>query len=235
MPDILSIRSYSTKPVDHSHDYYQLVLPLRGSIAIKVGNFNGKVAVGECVIVRKHENHLFTAPPEARFVVADMSCLPVKIDSFDGVVFAINKTLSCYLLFIEEQLQQQLNLQLEQSMFHTFYLLLSEQTLMPKLDARIANAIHFIQMHVQQVLSIEQLAQVACLSSTQFKVLFKKYTGMTVMNFVSKVRMEKAQALLRHTDYPINIIGEKVGYPEQAAFSRKFSKHFGLPPTRFKS
>ena len=67
-----------------------------------------------------------------------------------------------------------------------------------------------------------------------FKKLFKIQTGMTVMKYVTKLRMEKAQALLTHTDYPLPIIGEKVGYKEPSAFSRKFSQYFGLSPTKFK-
>ena len=58
---------------------------------------------------------------------------------------------------------------------------------------------------------------------------------MTVMKYVTKLRMEKAQALLTHTDYPLQIIGEKVGYKELSAFSRKFSQYFGLSPTKFKT
>jgi AraC-like DNA-binding protein len=39
--------------------------------------------------------------------------------------------------------------------------------------------------------------------------------------------------LLMHTDYPLQIIGEKVGYNELSAFSRKFSQYFGFSPTKF--
>lgn len=54
------------------------------------------------------------------------------------------------------------------------------------------------------------------------------------MKYVTKLRMEKAQALLTHTDFPLQIIGEKVGYKEPSAFSRKFSHYFGLSPINFK-
>jgi len=82
-------------------------------------------------------------------------------------------------------------------------------------------------------LQIKRLAESAFLSETQFKKLFKQHTGMTVMKYVTKLRMEKALALLTHTDYPLQIIGEKVGYKEPSTFSRKFSQYFGLSPTKF--
>ncbi|MCV5745599.1 helix-turn-helix transcriptional regulator, partial [Escherichia coli] len=68
------------------------------------------------------------------------------------------------------------------------------------------------------------------LSSTQFKLLFKKQLGFTVHDYVTKLRMEKAQALLRHTDFSVQQVGEMVGYPESSTFSRKFSQYYGLSP-----
>jgi len=53
----LSIRSYNTKLTSHMHDYHQLVFPLRGVIHIKVGSFDGKVASGECVVVKATHNY----------------------------------------------------------------------------------------------------------------------------------------------------------------------------------
>ncbi|XOV77422.1 MAG: helix-turn-helix domain-containing protein [Aestuariibacter sp.] len=234
MTDSLSIRSYSSKPMNHAHDFHQLVLPLRGVISIQVGQFNGKVAPGECVIVRAREEHLFTANPEARFVVADMQTLPDNLYSYQGVVFAVKKSLSSYMTFVEEQLEQQLNPTLENAMFETFALLLSNQILMPKVDNRIATAMMFIEQNIQERLNINMLADAACLSSTQFKLLFRKQTGLPPMSYVTQMRMEKAQALLTHTDYPLQMIGEMVGYPDLSTFSRNFSQYYGLPPTKFK-
>lgn len=233
MQNLLSIRSYSTKPTSHSHHFDQLVLPLRGVINIRVGSFNGKVAPGECVIVKAEEEHLFTAESEARFVVADMHNLPSNLSSSQCTVFAINTSLISYLNFIENQLEHQINAPLEVAMFETFFLLLSEQPLLPKLDKRIGAAISYIEQNIEEPLQIKHLAKIAFLSETQFKKLFKQQTNTTVMGYVTRLRMEKAQALLMHTDYPLQIIGEKVGYKEISAFSRKFSQYFGFSPTKF--
>lgn len=235
MKNLLSIRSYSTKPVRHSHDFHQLVLPLRGVINICVGDFNGKVMPGECVVVKRQESHLFTAEKKARFVVADMENLPGNILSSSSIVFESNAPLKRFLSFIESQLERNINVQLEQTMFSLFELLLAEQPLLPKIDVRIGKAITFIEQHLAETLHINMLAKSAFLSDTQFKKLFKRYTGLTVMQFVTKLRMEKAQALMTHTDYSLQLVGEKVGFKQPSAFSRKFSQYFGMPPTQFKS
>ena len=234
MQSNLSIRSYSTKPTIHAHDFYQLVLPLRGVISIEVGLFDGKVAPGECVIVKKQEEHLFTANPEARFVVADMVNVPENISTYQDIVFAVKKPLALYLNFIEAQLELQVNAVLEKAMYDTFYHLLSEHILLPKLDKRIANVIDYIERNLKEKLTIATLASAANLSNTQFKVLFKLQTGLTAMDYVNKARIEKAQALLSHTDYPLKIIGEMVGYTDLSSFSRRFTQLVGLPPSKFK-
>ena len=119
-------------------------------------------------------------------------------------------------------------------MYETFCLLLAEQRLLPKLDTRISNVLIFIEQHIGESLNIADLAKVSYLSPTQFKKNFKKQLGVTVLQYISSVRMEKAQALLTHTDYPLRIIGEQVGYKELSTFSRKFKQHFGISPKKFK-
>jgi AraC-like DNA-binding protein len=58
----------------------------------------------------------------------------------------------------------------------------------------------------------------------------KDVTGQTVMQYIAHQRMARAKALLSHTDYPVHIVAEKVGYQDVSAFSRRFSKHFGVSP-----
>ncbi|MCI2283945.1 AraC family transcriptional regulator [Colwellia sp. MSW7] len=199
-----------------------------------MANFNGKVAPGECVVVKAGEEHLFTANCEARFVVADLDVLPINLSSSEQIVFAINTSLVSYLVFIEKQLENQINAALENSMYETFFLLLKEQSLLPVIDTRIGKATTYIERNITEKLAISHLAKVAFLSETQFKKLFKTQTGYTVLSYITMLRMEKAQALLRHTDYSFQLIGEKVGYHDLSTFSRKFSQYCGLSPTQFK-
>tara|TARA_R110002153_G_scaffold10418_1_gene41156 strand:- start:33005 stop:33712 length:708 start_codon:yes stop_codon:yes gene_type:complete len=233
MQNKLSIRSYNRDRRSHSHDFYQLVLPLKGVINIDVAKFSGKVAPGECVWINKHQMHHFTANSEARFVVADMEFLPPNLTDSGQLVFAINLPLISYLEFIEQQLGYQINPVMERAMFHTFLLLLAEQQLLPRLDKRIGAVLVFLEHRLAENITISDLAQIACLSETQFKKVFREQIGQTAIQYVTQKRMEKAKALLQHTDYSIQMIAEHVGYTDISAFSRRFSTHFGLTPTQF--
>ncbi|MGB5444797.1 MAG: AraC family transcriptional regulator [Psychromonas sp.] len=233
MVNSLSIRSYNSIRKGHDHPFHQLVLPLRGVINIEVGAFSGKVTPGECVVVKSGEMHHFNADPQARFVVADMETMPEQIMQSSITVFSISTPLLHFISFVEEQLNYQINKDIEDLMFATFYQLLSEQRLLKQIEPRVRKVLEYIESHLPELLSIAHLSAIACLSPTQFKKVFKQQTQLTVTQYITRLRMEKAQALLLHTDYPMQIVAETVGYTDLTAFSRRFSQHFGLPPSKF--
>ncbi|WP_427981926.1 helix-turn-helix domain-containing protein [Agarivorans sp.] len=233
MKNNLAIRSYSLMKQGHSHAFHQLVLPLKGGLNIEVGRFHGKIRPGQCVVVKAGEFHYFTAQTEARFVVADLQQLPSNLSEAESVVFSVNPPLLHYLAFIEQQLNSQVNQQIEQLMMQTFCCLLAEQQVLRFFDHRIQKVLDYIESHLATSLSNQQLAAVAYLSLTQLKKLFKQQTGLSISQYVRQARMEKAQALLRHTDYPIQIVAQTVGYSDHAAFSRSFAKYCGMSPSQY--
>lgn len=232
----ISIRSYTWHTKGHAHDFYQVVLPLSGVINIEVEQYKGKVTAGECVVIRKDETHFFNADDSARFIVVDSHTLPNRIESHIEqslqIVFAINKPLQAFLEFAEAQLIHQISPAIEQLMFDTFYQLLEEQTITIQYDAKIKATVDYINQHIAANLSIQTLASIACLSPTQFKQNFKLQTGHTVTAYITNIRMHKAQTLLRHTDTPLVIVAELVGYTNVSAFSRRFSNYFGIAPSK---
>ncbi|MFP2770536.1 helix-turn-helix transcriptional regulator [Oceanisphaera sp. KMM 10153] len=233
MPNHLYLRSYTRQRHGHAHDFHQLVLPLRGVIQLEIEGFYGKVAPGECVMIRRGEPHHFTADTQARFVVADLDGLPANLAGGDRLVFAVSPPLSRYLDFIEAQLEHQVNAGIEEAMVATFMVLVAEQRLNPRLDHRIQQVLLHVERHLTEKITLQQLAGVACLSETQLKKLFRQQLGLTVMQYVTQKRMDKARALIQHTDYSMQLIAELVGYTDLSAFSRRFSRYFGMTPTRF--
>lgn len=72
-------------------------------------------------------------------------------------------------------------------------------------------------------------------SSSYLTKIFATQYSCTPSKYLINLRMQKATQLLTHNpDLSIRQIGECVGYPEQAYFSRIFKKHFGTSPADFR-
>ena len=230
MQETLTIRAYEPTPRSHSHRFHQVVVPLRGAIEMRLDDFQGSIAVGHCVIVRKGVAHAFRAKRQARFLVADLLELPVAASALDCPFATISSAFKSFCLFAEQQLSSQRDADLETSMVTLFRQLLSQQDFLPALDRRISRALEHIESDLAQQHSLERLAGVAALSVSRFKVLFARHTGMTLGRYLLTQRMEKARALLANTDTPINLIAERSGYSDPSAFSRRFKQYHGVAP-----
>ncbi|WP_076417617.1 AraC family transcriptional regulator [Colwellia sp. UCD-KL20] len=229
----ISIRSYTNNIQSHAHSYHQLVLPLHGSINISVGEFSGLVSMGDCVIIRSGETHQFKAHENARFIVVDTHTLPENITASPNEKVSINAPLLAFIQFIETQLNHHINQEIEAFTFQFFYQLLALQPLSNNIDKRLNKVLSYISQHLTTEITNTQLAQLAFLSTTQFKKVFKDNIGLTTQQYIIQQRMEKAKTLLTHTDTPIAIIAEQVGYQSPSAFSRKFKAYFGNSPKAF--
>ncbi|THF84676.1 response regulator [Cohnella fermenti] len=91
--------------------------------------------------------------------------------------------------------------------------------------------------HIRETLSVNQsvqdYAKRAHLSASYFANLFKKLTGMSVMQFVTQERIEKAKQLLAE-GRTVTETASLLGYEERSYFSDVFKKHSGMTPTEFR-
>lgn len=232
MSQYFSIRTYTKNFRSHYHEYHQLVLPLHGVIDIRVGKFSGLVGVGDCVIIRAGELHGFSAHEAARFIVVDMEKLPDNIQQASEEKITIDSALLSFTQFLEQQLNSQLNQTVEQCAFALFYQLLGQQKSTNRIDKRLESVLATIHDDLSATFTTNALAKLACLSATQFKVVFKQCLGLTVQQYIRQCRMNKAKALVTHTDMPIAIVAQQVGYRDSSAFSRQFKLFFGHSPSQ---
>jgi len=73
------------------------------------------------------------------------------------------------------------------------------------------------------------------ISSTHLGNLFRKYVGKTYVEYLTGLRMEKAQQLmLAHPDMPLKDIAEIVGYIDRHYFTKVFKQTTGLSPSVFR-
>ena len=93
---------------------------------------------------------------------------------------------------------------------------------------------HFISQNLHTDLSLTSLADSVHLSSSYLSRLFKKETGVTVTDYITAERMEKARQLLEQTDQSIESITQQVGYPTHHYFTKRFKQRYGVTPKEYR-
>ncbi len=83
--------------------------------------------------------------------------------------------------------------------------------------------------------SIGEIAEVCHVSVSRMSRQFKTAVGMGFLEYVWKMRLEKAQELLRTTDLSVDEISLQVGYLAATSFHRKFKQETGLTPSQYRS
>ena len=83
-------------------------------------------------------------------------------------------------------------------------------------------------------LSQREIAEAMGVTAPYLSSVFKKEMGISVMQYITLSRMEKAKEYLFHTDMRIREISEKVGFNDEYYFSRIFKKHCGLSPQQIR-
>ena len=83
-------------------------------------------------------------------------------------------------------------------------------------------------------LSLEKLCKHLHVSVARFSTNFKKDMGISYVNFLTNVRLQKAGELLKTTDEKTYMIAEMVGYADQNYFSYVFKKKYGVSPSKYR-
>ena len=82
---------------------------------------------------------------------------------------------------------------------------------------------------------LPELAQMAAMSETKLKQLFKQTFGDSIYNYFQKARMEEAAFLLKQAKRSVSETGYELGFSNLSHFSRLFEKHYGMTPKKYSS
>lgn len=101
--------------------------------------------------------------------------------------------------------------------------------------AAVAKARRFITAYHSEEISLSRVAQVVNTSATYFSKRFKEVAGMTFVDYLGRVRVEKAKALLRNPSLRISTVALEVGFQSLSQFNRTFRKVTGRSPKEFRA
>ncbi|MDR6550763.1 AraC family transcriptional regulator [Paenibacillus qinlingensis] len=97
------------------------------------------------------------------------------------------------------------------------------------------NVMKYLTEHVEQPFRLKAMAQHLNFSIDYSSKCLRKHTGLTPLQYLNRIRIQKARELLEHTNLTLREISTKVGIPEMNYFFRLFRKHTGMPPAKYRS
>lgn len=100
---------------------------------------------------------------------------------------------------------------------------------------KVSDVLNYINNHLADNLNIRQLSEQFGISFFHFHRILKAYLNEPLGSYINRIRLETAIKLIRYSDEPISDIAQRIGYNDCSAFSKAFSKEFGLSPQQYKS
>lgn len=100
--------------------------------------------------------------------------------------------------------------------------------------SKIQPAIDLMEAHFDEELTLDEIARTVHLSLSRFVHLFREQMGMTVIDYLTGLRINQAKGLLLSTDDSCTEISYAVGFNNQSYFNRIFKRQTGLTPRQFR-
>lgn len=101
-------------------------------------------------------------------------------------------------------------------------------------DARIVRVLNYLHTRFAERVSVDELAAIACLSTSAFHRMFRRHTRTTMVDYLTRLRLGRACSLLIGSAAPISAIASDVGYTNLSLFNRQFARLKGEAPSAFR-
>ncbi|MBW7477550.1 helix-turn-helix domain-containing protein [Paenibacillus oenotherae] len=95
-------------------------------------------------------------------------------------------------------------------------------------------SIAYMKAHFHEKLDMRELAAIAGVTLSSYSRLFKQITGETPTEYLTRLRMENAQQLLKQNQYKVKEVSSAVGYKDEFYFSHAFHRFVGITPTQYR-
>ncbi|MBT2290778.1 response regulator [Paenibacillus albidus] len=100
--------------------------------------------------------------------------------------------------------------------------------------AEVTEACQYVSLRLGSRISLDEVADHLHLNASYFSRLFKKETGSTFIEYVTRLKMERAKELLDGTPCTVGEICEQLGYDNQSYFIKTFKTHAGVTPAEYR-
>ena len=244
----------------HWHRAVEIIYMQEGSLDVTIESENFTIQKGDCIVINGNVLHSTkcTSPNTAILLQIPLDFMEKYIPDLGQLIFLFDfrtkeqkqQTKQTMFKTILEQLQlinnvrpdgyllrfNSLIFELLFQLYHNFAVkILQSNTSQKKKDMnRLEPVLDYISKHYREPISLNEIAEVACLQTGYFCRFFKKKMGITFLEYQNEYRLSFIYRDLITTRDPVHVILERHGFTNYKLFRRMFLEHFGNTPTQIR-
>ncbi len=244
----------------HWHRAVEIIYMQEGSLDVTIESENFTIQKGDCIVINGNVLHSTkcTSPNTAILLQIPLDFMEKYIPDLGQLIFLFDfrtkeqrqQTKQAMFKTILEQLQlinnvrpdgyllrfNSLIFELLFQLYHNFAVkILQSNTSQKKKDMnRLEPVLDYISKHYREPISLNEIAEVACLQTGYFCRFFKKKMGITFLEYQNEYRLSFIYRDLITTRDPVHVILERHGFTNYKLFRRMFLEHFGNTPTQIR-
>lgn len=244
----------------HWHRAVEIIYMQEGSLDVTIESENFTIQKGDCIVINGNVLHSTkcTSPNTAILLQIPLDFMEKYIPDLGQLIFLFDfrtkdqrqQTKQSMFKTILEQLQlinnvrpdgyllrfNSLIFELLFQLYHNFAVkILQSNTSQKKKDMnRLEPVLDYISKHYREPISLNEIAEVACLQTGYFCRFFRKKMGITFLEYQNEYRLSFIYRDLITTRDPVHVILERHGFTNYKLFRRMFLEHFGNTPTQIR-
>ena len=105
----------------------------------------------------------------------------------------------------------------------------------PDPETGLTTRFHYLHDHLAESVTASDMAKVCHMSLSGFHRYFRRHTDASPINYLKRLRLNKAAQLLLSTDLTIAEVSDRTGFSNQFHFSREFKRVYRQSPAVYRS
>lgn len=239
----------------HRHDYHQLVIGVRGEAELCVQGNESRLDTWSACLVPTEIRHDYRGDQQNHVLVIDLDPFVPSISSsrhanYDQLapLFERPRTITldnrmqglvqfCASEFDRAPENEGLRRHLSAGILHC----LADRVAQEEPRKTVSRAglspdtiRRYIVENLHKKVTVQDMANVACLSVSRFHEIFRELTGVSPHQFLIQTRLEQAVQLLTSTQLSVTEISYRTGFSSQSALTNALRKHRGVTPSKLR-
>lgn len=236
----------------HSHEHHQAVVGIYGGAEVSVAGSDGRLDTWRACLVPAGIRHEFSGSQENQVLVINVDAWHPSVDEhyYNDFVAISRLFLRPAVLELDGHLQQLVQLSageirrsdsdlgIRNHLASAILLALADRLSRkaaessPRRTAFDPETLRrFVLEHLNQRITVEQLAEMACLSPSRFHEVFRQVMATSPYQFLLNTRLDQASQLIRTTRMSVAEVSSRTGFSSQSALTSALRKHRGVTPS----